>query len=129
MQTTALWLILALGAQEPFRVYKPVVSQCPASWIDAVSAEVATSEVISLVDVKGLKRSIGIPMALRSCNTSIYGDYVFEGNVPPEAIKSFLAAPPKGAVGLSLPGSENDRESKRVYLFYEDGNYTLFGTY
>lgn len=88
--------MLALGAQEPFWVYKPVVSQCPASWIDAVSAEVATSEVISLVDVKGLKRSIGIPMALRSCNTSIYGDYVFEGNVPPEAIKSFLAAPSRG---------------------------------
>lgn len=119
---------ISLNAQT-IQVFKPVVSTCPKSWLEEMK-EVATEvEVISLRDVKRLKHEIGIPTNLRSCNTSIMDDYIFEGNVPKKAIKEFLAKNPKNALGLILPAFENDKKEKTVYILFKDKSYKVFGKY
>ncbi len=132
MKKTALLLMtLAMLNAESLKmqVYKPVTSTCPASWINEIEETIAEPEVTSMTDLKGLKHNIGIPMELYSCNTSILGDYIFEGNVPPDAIKKFLAEKPENAIGLSLPSSQNDEVVKKVFIIFEDKSYKLYGTY
>lgn len=132
MKKTAFILLMCslLQAEDlKLQIYKPVTGSCPASWITDVETTLAKPEIVSLTDVRGLKSSIGIPRELYSCNTSVLGDYVFEGNVPPTAIKKFMAEKPEGAIGLSLPASQNDEKVKKVYIIYADKTYKVYGTY
>jgi len=128
---TLILLMLSLANAEDLKmqIYKPVTSSCPASWLSEIEMSIAKPEIMSIVDIKGLKSDIGIPKELQSCNTSILGDYVFEGNVPPEAIKKFMKEKPAGAIGLSLPASQNNEAVKKVYILYPDKIYKLYGTY
>lgn len=132
MKKIILNAILSLGlfAQEQtIQIFKPITSSCPQSWLDEVKKEVSNVQVVSLIDVKNLKREIGIPKEIQSCNTSILNDYVFEGNVPALAIKDFLANPIKNAIGLALPAYENEKEEKTVFVVFEDKTYKEFGKY
>lgn len=132
MKKIILSAILSLGlfAQEQtIQIFKPITSSCPQSWLDEVKKEVSNVQVVSLIDVKNLKREIGIPKEIQSCNTSILNDYVFEGNVPALAIKDFLANPIKNAIGLALPVYENEKEEKTVFVVFEDKTYKEFGKY
>ena len=113
MKKIILSAILSLGLfdqEQTIQIFKPITSSCPQSWLDEVKKEVSNVQVVSLIDVKNLKREIGIPKEIQSCNTSILNDYVFEGNVPALAIKDFLANPIKNAIGLALPAYENEKE-------------------
>lgn len=132
MKKIILSAILSLGlfAQEQtIQIFKPITSSCPQSWLDEIKKEVSNVQVVSLIDVKNLKREIGIPKEIQSCNTSILNDYVFEGNVPALAIKEFLKNPIKNAIGLSLPAYENEKEEKTVFVVFEDKTYKEFGKY
>ena len=132
MKKYSLVLILALGLfadNQKMQIFKPVSSSCPQSWLDDIQKNVQDVKVVSLVDVKNLKNQIGVPKDIQSCNTSIIDDYVFEGNVPSDAIKDFFKEIPKNAIGLSLPAYENDKVEKTVYVMFEDKSYKEFGKY
>ena len=121
---------LSLFAQEQtIQIFKPITSSCPQSWLDDVKTEVSNVQIVSLLDVKNLKREVGVPKEIQSCNTSIIDDYIFEGNVPTLAIKDFFKDIPKNAIGLSLPAYENDKEEKTVFIIFEDKTYKEFGKY
>lgn len=121
---------LSLFAQNgKMQIYKPVTSSCPKEWLDEMKDEMSDVEIISLMSVKNLKREIGIPKEVQSCNTSVIDDYVFEGNVPLKAIKDYFKDIPKNSIGLSLPAYENDKEIKTVFLILEGGKYKEFGKY
>jgi hypothetical protein len=120
---------LSLYAQNEMQIFKPVTSTCPQSWLDDIKKDGQEVKIISLIDMKDLKRQIGIPREIQSCNTSILNDYVFEGNVPSLAIKDFLKNTPKNAIGLSLPAYENDKDVKQVFVIFEDKTYKEFGKY
>ncbi|MBL4674175.1 MAG: hypothetical protein JKX81_18085 [Arenicella sp.] len=66
------------------------------------------SKVVALADLSSIKAKYAISGRYRSCHTGVVvtesGDYVFEGHVPADHVKAFLANPPKDAVGLSVPG-------------------------
>lgn len=125
-----LALSLSLFAQnQKMQIYKPVTSSCPQSWLDEMQKNVDEVQIVSLMDVKNLKREVGVPKEIQSCNTSILDDYIFEGNVPSLAIKDFFKDIPKNAIGLSLPAYENDKEEKTVFIIFEDKTYKEFGKY
>ncbi len=125
-----LALSLSLFAQnQKMQIYKPVTSSCPQSWLDEMQKNVDEVQIVSLMDVKNLKREVGVPKEIQSCNTSIIDDYIFEGNVPSLAIKDFFKDIPKNAIGLSLPAYENDKEEKTVFIIFEDKTYKEFGKY
>tara|TARA_E500000331_G_scaffold231932_2_gene222087 strand:+ start:1114 stop:1455 length:342 start_codon:yes stop_codon:yes gene_type:complete len=51
------------------------------------------------------KALLGISPRYQSCHTGVSAQgYVFEGHVPSKYIHQFLAAPPDGSIGLSVPG-------------------------
>jgi hypothetical protein len=97
--------------------------------LDDIKKDVDEVKIVSLIDMKDLKRQIGISREMQSCNTSILNDYVFEGNVPSLAIKDFFKDIPKNAIGLSLPAYENDKDVKQVFIIFEDKTYKEFGKY
>ena len=55
-----------------------------------------------------IKSKYNIEGRYQSCHTGVVvtekGDYVFEGHIPSEYVTQFLANPPEGAIGLSVPG-------------------------
>jgi hypothetical protein len=125
-----VFLSFALYADtQIIQIFKPITSTCPQSWLDDMQKEVGEVNIVSMIDVKNLKRQIGIPKEIQSCNTSILNDYVFEGNVPSLAIKDFFKNIPANSIGLSLPAYENDKEEKQVFIIFEDKTYKEFGKY
>lgn len=126
---STLMLFSILNAENKIQVFQPPTSSCPKSWftdMESISNEI---EVVTMMDVKSLKRDIGIPKEIQSCNTTLMDDYVFEGNVPSKAIKDFIKDRPKNAIGLSLPAYENDKNPKTVFVIFEDKTYREFGKY
>lgn len=126
---STLMLFSILNAENKIQVFQPPTSSCPKSWftdMESISNEI---EVVTVMDVKSLKRDIGIPKEIQSCNTTLMDDYVFEGNVPSKAIKDFLKDRPINAIGLSLPAYENDKNPKTVFVIFEDKTYREFGKY
>ncbi|XPV69037.1 MAG: DUF411 domain-containing protein [Halarcobacter sp.] len=119
---------LNLDAQK-IQVFKPIASTCPQNWLEDMKELTNEVEIVNLKDVKRLKHEMKIPYELRSCNTSIMDDYIFEGNVPKEAMKEFLKNPVKDALGLSLPASENLKKEKTVYILFKNNTYKVFGKY
>jgi hypothetical protein len=50
-----------------------------------------------------IKDRLNIPEEMRSCHTSVIGDYYIEGHVPVAAIRKLLAEQP-AIDGIALPG-------------------------
>ncbi|WP_419766014.1 MAG: DUF411 domain-containing protein [Arcobacter sp.] len=97
-----VFLCVLVGAifanDSKMQIFKPATSTCPPAWLEEMKELTGDVDVLSMVNVRGLKRQIGIPRELQSCNTSILNDYVFEGNVPSSAIKDFFKDIPKSAI-------------------------------
>ncbi|MFQ3244547.1 MAG: hypothetical protein ACJAYF_001513 [Arenicella sp.] len=89
-------------------VYKTPTCGCCQKWVDHMSDNNLQSTVVDLADLSSIKARYAIAGRYRSCHTGVVvtesGDYVFEGHVPAEHVKTFLANPPKDAIGLSVPG-------------------------
>ena len=54
-------------------------------------------------DVNSIKDEYGIPEGLRSCHTTIMGDYFVEGHIPLEAVEKLLTEKPN-IKGIAMPG-------------------------
>lgn len=120
-------------------VYKTPSCGCCQKWIDHMAGSGFASDVIEQDDLNPLKTKLGIAGRYRSCHTSVatseFGEYVFEGHVPAEYVKQFLANPPAGALGLSVPGMPvgspgmevGDRKDYyQVLLLMTDGSDAVF---
>jgi hypothetical protein len=86
-------------------VYKSPTCGCCRLWVDHARAVLTGYEVrpVDVDDLSEVKGRLGIPAALQSCHTAVAGPYVFEGHVPADLIRRFLAERPSG-LGLAVPG-------------------------
>ncbi|WP_444899771.1 DUF411 domain-containing protein [Microbulbifer sp. VAAC004] len=85
--------------------YKSATCGCCKVWVD--HARNSGFEVVAkdVDDLNGVKNQHGIEPRYQSCHTSVSKEgYVFEGHVPAKLIQQFLQSPPKGALGLAVPG-------------------------
>ncbi|MGK0375432.1 MAG: hypothetical protein ACJA2E_001911 [Arenicella sp.] len=133
-------LLFSLHAAEPvMTVYKTPTCGCCQKWVDHMSDNNVATEVVSLADLSSIKAKYAIAGRYRSCHTGIVvtdsGDYVFEGHVPAEYVKAFLANPPQDAIGLSVPGMPlgspgmevGDRKDYyQVLVLKTDGSSTIY---
>lgn len=98
---------LALPALKPVKmtVYKTPTCGCCRGWVDHARATLTGYDIqtLDMNDLSEVKARLGVPESLQSCHTAISGPYVFEGHVPADLIKRFLAEKPK-ALGLAVPG-------------------------
>lgn len=89
-------------------VYKTPTCGCCGKWVDHVNENGFKSKVVELNELSSIKKQYSIQGRYQSCHTGVVshanGDYIFEGHIPSEYIHSFLANPPKNAIGLSVPG-------------------------
>ena len=98
---------LALAASKPvrFTVYKTPTCGCCRAWITHARTVFPDGDfkILDMNDLSEVKARLGIPASLQSCHTVVSGPYAFEGHVPADLIKRFLAERPK-AIGLAVPG-------------------------
>ena len=84
-------------------VYKTATCGCCSKWVDHMRDAGFEVRAENVRDMTEVKRREGVPLDLASCHTTLIGDYVFEGHIPPRVIKDFLAEEPELA-GLAVPG-------------------------
>lgn len=85
-------------------VYKSPTCGCCTKWMDHLAENGFTSKGHHPNDIGEFKREAGIPVRYGSCHTGVSKDgYLFEGHVPARYIRQFLANPPDGALGLTVP--------------------------
>jgi hypothetical protein len=98
---------LAVPSVKPagLTVYKTPTCGCCKLWVEHAESVLGRDQVkaIDMDDLTEVKSRLGVPSSLQSCHTTISGPYVFEGHVPADLIKRFLAERPR-AVGLAVPG-------------------------
>jgi hypothetical protein len=85
------------------KVYKSPACGCCGDWITHLQENGFAVEVIDTNDMATVKAALGVPPEMGSCHTAEIGDYLVEGHVPADDIKSFLAEAPD-ARGIAVPG-------------------------
>lgn len=84
-------------------VFRDPSCGCCGRWIDHLRQNGFSVNVVDTVDMKRIKKAVGVPSDLASCHTAKVAGYVVEGHVPPQAIRRLLNESP-AAVGLAVPG-------------------------
>jgi len=92
-------------AIDSLTVYKTPSCGCCNDWLNHLSTSGIPFTSENRPSLAQLKSELGIAPNVRSCHTGVSTEgYVFEGHVPAKWIQAFLAQPPEGALGLSVPG-------------------------
>lgn len=95
----------AADAVEELTVYASPGCGCCAAWATHLEEQGVTAEIERVADMSSVKHKLGVAPEHRSCHTAVSEEgYVFEGHIPVRYIRQFLADPPEGAIGLSVPG-------------------------
>ena len=92
------------GVLPVLNIYKDPSCGCCGKWVEHLTANGLKGTVTDRKDMDAFKDSLGIPAALRSCHTAVYGQYWIEGHVPAAEMKALLEKKPKDVVGLAVPG-------------------------
>ena len=98
-----------LPALEPAKtrlaVYKSPTCGCCQNWVQYMTKNGFTVDAHDVAEDKlaDIKRTAGVPEALRSCHVALSGPYAFEGHVPADLVKKVIAEKPR-LVGLAVPG-------------------------
>lgn len=118
-------------------VYKSPSCGCCNGWLEHLDAHGFQTNAINTHDMSQIKDKFGIDARLRSCHTGSANGYVFEGHVPVSVIREFIAKPPEGAIGLSVPGmpigspgmEDGDHfQPYKVWLLTAEGNLTEYAS-
>ena len=134
-----LWISLANAMDIEMTVYKTPTCGCCQKWVDHVDGNGFSSKVVSLNNLNTIKSKYNIQGRYQSCHTGVVvtkqGEYVFEGHIPSEYVSQFLANPPEGAIGLSVPGMPagspgmevgDRRDYYQVLQLNEDGSSSIY---
>jgi len=123
------------GDAAKITVYKDPSCGCCTKWVDHLRASGLELTVRDRSDMDALKDSLGVPESLRSCHTAVAGKFVVEGHVPAADVKALLARPPKGIVGIAVPGMPagspgmempGRRDKYDVTAFFAGGKTSVF---
>lgn len=117
-------------------VYKSPSCGCCQNWIDHAEHAGFHATVHDTDNMSQIKAERGILPQYQSCHTSVSKDgFIFEGHIPANLVKRFLANPPTDAIGLAVPGMPmgspgmemgNRRDDYDVLLLKSDGTSTIF---
>lgn len=88
-------------------IYKNQGCTCCDKWAEHLNQNHIDTDIEVSENLSQLKQQLGINPRLASCHTAVFEQndkkYVFEGHIPAKFIKQFLANPPEGAIGLTVP--------------------------
>ncbi|NGM70690.1 metal-binding protein [Natronolimnobius sp. AArcel1] len=86
-------------------------------------------------DIAAVKTDLEIPNEVRSCHTTVVGEYLVEGHVPLEAVEALFDDEPS-VLGISIPGmpqhapgmGEPTADPLDIYTFDGDGTTEAYMT-
>ena len=117
-------------------VYKSPSCHCCVDWMKHLEQEGFATRVHHPKDLDAQKAGHGVPEDYTSCHTGVSKEgYVFEGHVPAKFMRRFLANPPPGAHGLSVPGmplgspgmeSDDFFMPYKIWLLKNDGSVEVW---
>jgi hypothetical protein len=84
-------------------VWKSPNCGCCVKWIEHLRAAGFEVEAREARNLNAVRAQLGVPARLAGCHSAKVGDYLVEGHVPAEQVKSLLADKPDVA-GISVPG-------------------------
>lgn len=85
-------------------VYRDPSCGCCEAWAAVARKAGFQVNVVNNEDMAAVKQHFGIPKELRSCHTTVFGGYAFEGHVPLESVRQVLAKRPLDIKGIAVPG-------------------------
>ena len=86
-------------------VHKTPTCGCCKKWVKHLEANNFSTMIKDHQNLQKVKEQHSIKPKYQSCHTAVSQDgYVFEGHIPSEFIKQFLANPEADAIGLAVPG-------------------------
>ena len=91
------------GAANAITIYSSPTCGCCAAYATYLEDEGFAVTLVRTNSVDEIKDRFGIPEDMRSCHTSVIGDYFVEGHVPAAAIQKLLTEKPN-VDGIALPG-------------------------
>ncbi len=95
----------AAASENVLTVHKSPTCGCCTGWVDHVNSAGFDTNIHDMADLSGIKQKMGVEPRYQSCHTAVSADgYFFEGHVPADVMKRFLAEKPKNAAGLAVPG-------------------------
>jgi hypothetical protein len=117
-------------------VYKDPNCGCCKNWVAYLIRHGYQVDVKDTPDITGVKRTLGVPAAVRACHTAVVSGYLIEGHVPAEDIARLLEQKPKIA-GLAVPGMPMgspgmegpQKQHYQVLAFDKDGKTKVFASY
>lgn len=124
------------GARSDIVVYKSPFCLCCKEWMAHLEGNAFSVSSVNGLDTAEVKQQWGIHPSMQGCHTGVWNNqYVFEGHVPARLIRKFLANPPKGSIGLAVPGMPKgspgmyrggDFEPYVVYAIQANGEYRFY---
>ena len=126
----------ALVGRISLDVYKSPTCGCCENWVSHIETAGFEATLHHPADLNKLKADKGISPPYQSCHTAVSLEgYVFEGHIPANIIKRFLANPPFDALGLAVPGMpvgspgmevDDKFQPYRILLLKSDGTYEIY---
>jgi len=124
-----------LTSSETFTVYKSGGCGCCSVYLKYAQNKIDNVVNVEVEDVGPIKDKFNIPANLRSCHTSVIGNYFIEGHMPVEAINKLMTEKPDIA-GIAMPGMPSGSpgmpgsktEPFVIYEVKKDGTYDVFMT-
>ncbi|MCL9773234.1 DUF411 domain-containing protein [Vibrio methylphosphonaticus] len=140
IKTLTLSMALVTGSALATNVltYKSPYCGCCKEWVTHMEEAGFDVTVEDHKNMTPIKQQLGITPELASCHTAVIGEYVFEGHIPAEDIRSFLANPPKNAKGLAVPGMPlgspgmeygDKKDAYQVLAYNEKGQVFSYRSY
>jgi hypothetical protein len=90
-------------ANQKVTVYKSPTCGCCGNYISYLEREGFDVETIQTQEMDEIKDRNGVPHNMRSCHTSVFGDYIVEGHIPLAAVEKLLIDKPQ-IRGIAMPG-------------------------
>jgi hypothetical protein len=125
-----------LPKQTKITVYKDPGCGCCKSWIQHLVKHGYSVDAKDTPDMVEVKRTLGIPDAIKSCHTAVVNGYLIEGHVPAADIARLLKEKPKVAgpavpgMPMGSPGMEGPRQQHyQVLSFDKSGRTKVFASY
>ena len=132
-----LFLTTSAYASTEVKTYKSPYCGCCSEWVEHMEDNGFTVKIEDHEDMNPIKEKLGVEPRLASCHTAVIDGYVFEGHIPAEDIKQFLAEP-RDFKGLAVPGMPmgspgmeygDKKDTYQVIAFKENGKLAIFNTH
>lgn len=96
---------VAAASGTEITVYKTPTCGCCTKWVEHMESNgfAVNSIDVNQAELMRVKQERGMKPELSSCHTAVADGYTFEGHVPAELVRRFLAERPR-SIGLAVPG-------------------------